>query len=878
MFFAYLRSLSPDSVAGKNGISALPLSLQALLHNTEYPPGAQTRITMPTSKVVMVVDVVSPTPFALLRRAKHFEYRDDDRVLQEFSDYEDPIQALTDECRRVLRSISSANDSSTTKTSTSLGNASWSRFEDVGFGALGDESDHDDEADGSALQGQRKVSRGLQSNAQSKSNDLGRPTTPSWADFLSSGFVDESKQGRGYLLPPDKVLPPINTRGQSSQSHRRMTDDDSLLEPGELANITHFNLDDAFWWAWISSLSGEETSERKAAFGRCSLIETFIQGNNWLVMEEIVKGAAPDPAEGAYIAEKKKSIFSFGKRSRLGRSKSNAKKTKPPEPMTQQPQSVSQSKASIAPDQHARIQAAAAALQQRQQSQQEIESSSPRRARQNDTNSTKTNSVFTLQPVIMSEAAPAMKWASSYDKNTIRTQYLGDNFAGKGLPVNTSQDAIQATHPQANGAASPPPPPKDTSMSPEPRDPSGYTKPDSRLMDVMKQGPGLTPAPLLSRKRSQISTHQETITEEDTVQLSQTPSLGADVVQNHDNVAAAAVRVPLPASTPSEMSQRQESMPSQPIVHEYPQPMERSAVPPLQQREPPLTPKDPNSFSAGPDYSQYNAPKPSTAEPPSPETAKSAQRKLKKKTGQSGIKGFFGRKKPEAVEPVPQSTSAVAAARAALEAKQRETVPPPAPKDVKQSRRISNFGRRDPASSALAAPMPAIEEPKALPVEPATSSHSFARTEPPYRPNDSQASLSRVDSNEQRQADREFRTFDQGPLEDAPAYMDDPSARESMVTDTDTLTAGERDIDHEFAPGPGPALHRDPVESAMPHMDAGEPDTDEPLPVQDRWAQIRKNAAERAARMNEEQSSSKLTDRTTGTEDTEDGDGESEFF
>jgi hypothetical protein len=31
-----------------------------------------------TTKVVMIVENVSPTPFSLLRRAKNFEYRDDD--------------------------------------------------------------------------------------------------------------------------------------------------------------------------------------------------------------------------------------------------------------------------------------------------------------------------------------------------------------------------------------------------------------------------------------------------------------------------------------------------------------------------------------------------------------------------------------------------------------------------------------------------------------------------------------------------------------------------------------------------------------------------------------------------------------------------------
>src|SRR5437762_3517876 len=91
LFFAYLRSLSPDTVKGISGISTLPMSLQKLLHETEYPPVAPASLQTTTTKVVMIVSAVSPTPFALLRRANHFQYRDDDRALQQFSDYEDPV-------------------------------------------------------------------------------------------------------------------------------------------------------------------------------------------------------------------------------------------------------------------------------------------------------------------------------------------------------------------------------------------------------------------------------------------------------------------------------------------------------------------------------------------------------------------------------------------------------------------------------------------------------------------------------------------------------------------------------------------------------------------------------------------------------------------
>jgi hypothetical protein len=88
LFFAYLRSLSPGSVKGINGISTLPMSLQKLVQETEYPPETPTLLQSSITKVIMIVDSVSPTPFALLRRANHFQYRDDDRVLQEFAEYD----------------------------------------------------------------------------------------------------------------------------------------------------------------------------------------------------------------------------------------------------------------------------------------------------------------------------------------------------------------------------------------------------------------------------------------------------------------------------------------------------------------------------------------------------------------------------------------------------------------------------------------------------------------------------------------------------------------------------------------------------------------------------------------------------------------------
>lgn len=484
LFFAYLRSLTPDVPRGVSGISSLPISLQTLVEATEYPPETPSLLQITTTKVVMIVDTVSPTPFALLRRARNFEYRDSDRHLQDFASFEDPTRALADECLRVLKCISSTNESSvsTSKHSTSLRDASWSRFEDVGFGAS-IESDQEEEEKSGAQVAQPESAGGMKSAPQSGGGGLGRPTTPSWADFMSSGFGDEAnlKDPVGpLLLPPDKVLPPIAaTRGQSSQSHKRTLDSEPALEPAELASISTFDLDDSFWWVWISSLSGEEPSNRKAVFGRCALLETIIKNSKWLVLEEQVKGAAPEPEVGAQIVEKKR-FFSFGSRNKtkLSRRKSSAKKVSGIEESYKRPDNPApQSKTSIGPDQHKRIQAAAAALQKKHR-EQEAEAAKDGRANAGEERSAKTNSVSTLQPGIVNEASQALKWAHNYDKNAFRSAYLSNSRAGTGAPAETlaSVEAEKPSTPLAQPPSTttttrPPPPPKDAVATPLPPSP-----------------------------------------------------------------------------------------------------------------------------------------------------------------------------------------------------------------------------------------------------------------------------------------------------------------------------------------------------------------------------------------------------------------------
>ncbi|TQS36392.1 hypothetical protein Golomagni_03161 [Golovinomyces magnicellulatus] len=440
LFFAYLRSLTMDSAKGLAGISRLPMSLQKLLKETDYPPESLKNMHTTTPRVLMIVDSVSPTPFALLRRANHFQYRDEDKALMEFSEYIDPIEALTDECKRVLQLIASSNQSPSTLPDHFGGttDASWSRFEDLGFSCAFDEK----EVNGLSLT--NRYPHLLEKTKMSK-NSMGRPTTPSWAEFLSSGFVDELKSMPSPLaLPPDLSLPPIESLGQNSQPHGTATKE-SQLEPGELASIAKFYLDDSFWWVWICSLGSEETPQRKAAFGRCTLIETVIPGGKWLLIEEKVKGAVSSPIEGAYIAEKK----GFWGRSKRSRGKSNRKspgKLAVEGNNSLSPKNSTFSKTSAGSDTHARIQAAAARLHE--QEKKEAQQLSPRTRKFDDVPSMKTSSVFTLQPMIIKEASPAMKWAKKYDTNGLEEEKSvginsrrssGDPLSKSKLPLSPSK-------------------------------------------------------------------------------------------------------------------------------------------------------------------------------------------------------------------------------------------------------------------------------------------------------------------------------------------------------------------------------------------------------------------------------------------------------
>lgn len=787
LFFAYLRSLSPEQEL--TGITMLPRSLQKLLNETEYPPNAADMLVSRTNKLVMIVDSVSPTPFALLRRASKFEYRDSDVALRKLSDFEDATEALSEECRRVLKAISAANQSqaSSAKHSTSLRDASWSRFEDIGFAsALTEEDDYEE----SAVPVKRPPqtfgpSRSMLNVPASAAHDA-RPTTPSWADFLNSGFVDDSSK-TNTLVPPDQVLPPIDVQRQhSSQSHQPRLESDRDLEPGELASITPFDLDDAFWWVWMSSLAPEETSERKSAFGRCAVLETTVPDGAWLVMEEMIAGAAPDPQEGAYIAEKK-GFFSWTKRSRtVSRRKSVNKYT-----LRRGEQAPGGgSTTSIGPDTQAKIAAKAAQLRAIQES--ENQPVSTRRGRTDDeVMSDKTNSVFDLQPVIAGEATSAMKWAKKYDKGVVKDAYLANDNAGRGVsispaPVEPSHKAdgtntsARAPNSSANGHAN------GHAIGHANGSANGSAKAATRkpVPEAPIEAQVAAPAPV------------------EKVEVPQAAEVKAEVPQAETSTEPEAE-----AAAPGE------------TANEKVAPETDSVPPPPPKDEPPV---------AAP-----VSPVPAAAMAQPVEAEKVPAKEPKEK---GGLRKLF-RKNRSSKLPENSATQ--------LNSMLQQDAAPAMPNPAAVAAAAAATKSKAPAAAA-AQPVEHESEPEAV-------------AEPTLDMDDLQSSgdVSNIPTSEEKaESADDFSRFDQGPLTDQPAFVPDDDDDEDLAPNAPvarrTQEVGEKDTE---------GLTR----TASPG-------------VQDRWAQIRKNAANRAAQRQTDERDRSMPTSKSATEGDEDTSGEESTY
>lgn len=834
LFFAYLRSLSPDTAPSMNVIERIPRSLQALVASTEYPPETPTLLQRSTARMVMLVDAVSPTPFALLRRAQNFEYRDRDQVLREFAEFEDPVDALTDECKRVLHAISSTNQSMVASSRQGLPglpkqDESWSSFQNLGFGDI-DEKALSTKATNNST---KTVGNGLRSEPSSRGVDGNRPTTPSWADFLSSGFADDgTSKSPALLYPPPQVLPPFGNR---SNSPAHMEGIDENLTPGELAAITTVELDDAFWWVWMISLAGEEPSERKAVFGRCAIIETTIMNGRWLIVEEQVKGASPDPAEGVFIAPKQNLFSSFTKRGRLGRKRSTSKAS---EPAIQRTLSATPSKTSISTDKHAKIKAAARALNSRDSPNSEL----ARRGRQDDSAGNKTNSVLTIG--LSGEAGPAMQWAKAYDKHAIRTQYLGDSFAGKGMSRETL--VRQASSNTINADA---------------RNDAPAASPISTVATTVQPEPLQREVPPVPAKDSAPAPVEEPVMDHTSVDMPVTAEASQPVT----------AEPPIQSAFDKEIG----AAPASPTLNK----VERKPVPRTDEHPAfrsqgseasPATPTKSPAFLAAQQALQ------SKASPTTSETARESTT-VKSNTGNNaGFRKFFGKKKE------------TSAGRDSLDL-QRPAVnglaPPAEQGNQGMGRRFSQLRKKNapkPApkssnSAAVAAARAAAQKP----IVNASAAH------PGYAPTEH----SRTSSREHADAEREFSRFDQGPMMDMPAAVPTDSPQHehggfNTATAERLAPTPEPVADHdhfmpppEFAPTPrgSPMIDHDSV-SDVTVEEREDPQIEDRNNVKDRWAAIRENAHKRAARESEDLDTQSRQSQSQRTDDGETSGEESEYY
>lgn len=828
LFFAYLRSLSPDTAPSMNVIERIPRSLQALVASTEYPPETPTLLQRSTARMVMLVDTVSPTPFALIRRAQNFEYRDRDQVLREFSEYEDPVDALTEECKRVLYAISSINQTMVVvsrqgRPGLPKPEESWSSFQSLGFGDI----DENSLAQKAANDSTRTVGNGLRSTPHSRGINAGRPTTPSWADFTSEGFADDGiPQTPALLYPPAQILPPFSSRSASSAPANGI--DDSLAL-GELAAITNVELDDAFWWVWMISLAGEEPSERKAVFGRCALIETTIMNGRWLIIEEQVKGASPDPAEAAFIAPKQNLFSSLTKRGRLNRKRSINKSAMP---APQRTLSATPSKTSISTDKHAKIKAAARALASRDSPDPEI----TRRGRHDEAQATKTHSVLTIG--LQGEAGPAMQWAKAYDKHTIRSQYLGDSFAGKGMSRETLvRQASSNTMNAESRNSAPSSQLRDATILPAQPEPAGQDTPPVPAKD---------PAPATNTIEPVV---------DEAVAIPAATAFSEPEVERNATQSAVDENVDAAPVTPTLNKVERKPVP-RPDDH----PAFRTQVPEHGSATPTKSP----AFMAAQQALQ------SKASPSSPDSIRDSSNAKKVAGNNAGFRKFFSKKKESSGR-----GDSLDLQRPAISG----LAPPAQSSQQGMGRRFSQLRRKNaPTAASKAGSSAAVAAARAAaqqPVVNATVSH------PGYAPTET----SRRSSHEHAIAEREFSRFDQGPTEDTSSALpaDSPKPDHGGFN---TATA------QRLAPTPEPVAEHDhfiaPPEFAptprgspmIDHDSASDVTADEPdevANVKDRWAAIRENAQRRAARESEDHDRHSRLSQSQRTDDGETSGEESQY-
>jgi len=211
----------------------------------------------------------------------------------------------------------------------------------------------------------------------------------------------------------------------------------------------------------MASLASEEPLRRKAVFGRCAFVETKITSGRWLILEEQVKAATGESQRPDVHIVVKKSRFGLGK---MGRTKRKPSGKQDSEFVETPPAPAQAASSAVGSEEQARVQAVAVAIVKKQA--EEVRATAAvRRGRLGEDSKTKTTSVLTMQPIKLSDVAPALQWARNFDKSQNRAKYLGDLTPINGFGDPAATNKTLPTSP-ANPAKieerdlpTPPPPP-----------------------------------------------------------------------------------------------------------------------------------------------------------------------------------------------------------------------------------------------------------------------------------------------------------------------------------------------------------------------------------------------------------------------------------
>jgi hypothetical protein len=221
---------------------------------------------------------------------------------------------------------------------------------------------------------------------------------------------------------------------------------------------------------------------------------------------------------------------------------------------------------------------------------------------------------------------------------------------------------------------------------------------------------------------------------------------------------------------------------------------------------------------------------------------KPSPNKLKKKEG-GGFRRMFGRKKTE--------TPAPTAAPAPVDA---ESTQPEDDSYFQASDAIRSMSRVDDHQAHVREPSPTYSDKQPQPQRaPSPMYEPSPAVSTPDLPEDHHTGAPHAPGAPatQQEIDRAFSRFDQGPMDDMPAFVpgDDDSSDDAAAA-PNVLRRPQPPYTQQSAP-------RTPTEHVPHHADDISEESIEfskqASPSQDRWAQIRKNAAERAARLSEEQ-------------------------